>query len=867
MRLLPRVAFIVITTAACMSAGGQAANDPAVLWQGATLYRDAWGTPHIYGDDLRAMAFAFGQAQAEDHLEAMLLAYRVATGRAAAVLGESYEESDVFALRVGHGRLAAQALSQADQATRDLCEGFAIGVNTWLVDHPEAAPPWAEGVHPRDVLALWHAFLMSFADLDLPGAWRPAPAMETANAWALAPNRTDTGRAMLVMNPQEYHASPFRWYEAHLSVGALDVAGATLFGLPVILMGHNGFLAWTFTPNQVDFADVFREQLSVSRPNPADPRLPDLTEEAALLLRYYANAEAYHVRTATGLEERYTPALLGPRGPVLEHEGELYSWRVGGFGEFGGLRQLLEMGRSRSRDAFQSAFQAWQIPCFNLLYADRTGSTFLLYNGKVGHKPASRVPSNQVGAEARPVDWKSPLPAVFDDTAWRRLAPIASLPYIADPASGFLQACGSAPWHATRDSGLRAGDWPFWFVGEGDPHRSRRVRQLLRTGRRSLGDMQAMVFDAVVPAAVANVPRLLRAVEELRARPGAAHPDLASAADMLAAWNYVAAPESTGMTLYNAWWRAFQARTSESLPNDGARYDALAGDAPGIWEEAALALDDAVRGLRNESDNLAIPWGTVHRVRRGERVEPMPGAPVGDPIWLNGMDDEGWVNYGSGFAMAVALGETPEALSVSPFGASENPGSPHFDDQLTLMLERRMKRTRFSGEDVRRFAVQATGAHPELYPVGIRGVVAFTADVPITVRLRTVAEAPAGLPAGDAAFTPFVAPQWTPQEVPVRIRLAFMVPEALCPAGEQSQIRLAAYTPGDGWTALAGQSFDPRTRIHAAATETNAVFAVLGPAALLSTPVDAEAREEPEEEAAPAAMPPLLPPVPEAPID
>ena len=34
--------------------------DPAALWQRATLYRDAWGVPHIEAADVRAMAFAFG---------------------------------------------------------------------------------------------------------------------------------------------------------------------------------------------------------------------------------------------------------------------------------------------------------------------------------------------------------------------------------------------------------------------------------------------------------------------------------------------------------------------------------------------------------------------------------------------------------------------------------------------------------------------------------------------------------------------------------------------------------------------------------------------------------------------------------------
>ena len=37
------------------------------------------------------------------------------------------------------------------------------------------------------------------------------------------------------------------------------LAGVTLYGLPVILQGHNETLGWALTPNQPDIADVFVE--------------------------------------------------------------------------------------------------------------------------------------------------------------------------------------------------------------------------------------------------------------------------------------------------------------------------------------------------------------------------------------------------------------------------------------------------------------------------------------------------------------------------------------------------------------------------------------------------------------------------------
>ena len=158
-------AILLVASAAVAQDG----SDPDSLWTQATLYRDEWGSPHIFADNYRSMAFAFGYAHAEDHLETMLMAYRVANGRAAEVWGRRAAASDEFAIRMNHAGLARRAYLDADAATRDLCEGFALGVNTWLLENIDRAPPWAEGVGPSDILAFLHYYLMSMAPLDIPG--------------------------------------------------------------------------------------------------------------------------------------------------------------------------------------------------------------------------------------------------------------------------------------------------------------------------------------------------------------------------------------------------------------------------------------------------------------------------------------------------------------------------------------------------------------------------------------------------------------------------------------------------------------------------------------------------------------------------
>ena len=81
------------------------AADP--LARQVTIYRDNFGVPHIVGETEEATFFGYGYAQAEDHLERMMLQYRDAQGRRAevegfAALGDGY--SALYSLRISMGR-------------------------------------------------------------------------------------------------------------------------------------------------------------------------------------------------------------------------------------------------------------------------------------------------------------------------------------------------------------------------------------------------------------------------------------------------------------------------------------------------------------------------------------------------------------------------------------------------------------------------------------------------------------------------------------------------------------------------------------------------------------------------------------------
>jgi acyl-homoserine-lactone acylase len=831
------------------------------LWNQVTLYRDAWGVPHIQAGNPRALAFAFGWAQAEDHLEPMLLAYRMAAGRAAEVLGEPMAASDAFAIQCGHSVVAGTNLGTADAVTRDLCEGFAAGVNAWMAAFPGKTPPWADVVEAPDILAFWHMLMTRMAPFDLPGAWRPPRPIGSANAWAMAPARTEENAAILVLNPHEIYDSPIRWYEAHLMLPDMNITGMTLFGLPVILQGFTPELGWALTPNRPDFADVFEERVEETDFDPENPDLMNFGVNQNLPLEYMAGARPYFVRTPEGMEERVIPRFIGPRGPVFDDgQGRFFSWRIGGFFETGGLRQLFDMARAGNLDVFQEMLLAQQIPCFHIVYADRMGNIFYLYNTASGTR---MLPPPKDASMPLP-DWRAPQPLEREAAAWGRRIPGWALPWIVNPESGFIQACGNPPWLATTENAIPPDAAPPWLIADVDTLRARHARQLLGAGRRSFRDNQAMLFDMLVPAAADLVPRLIAAADKQENYLDTTHPDVANGLELLRNWNYLADARAAPMTFFHVWWAMAAKLAGPAFTEDARRFDMLMSGTPEADRILLDAAADAARMMRNEFADFSLPWGAVHRIQRGGREEAVEGTGSGGAIFRMAAaryEADRWlVTSGYAGAMAVCFSDTPDAVSVNTFGASENPDSPHFDDQLDLFLEKRFRRLRYMPDQIQRHAATAFGSSTVLLPRGVEGAVSFLSGAPVTASLETLESLPAPLPAGIRAFTLPVRTRWEPEMLPLDLLIEFVIPESLCRPENLHRLKLYAHRETAGWTAVEEQKLDAETRLFAGLANRTAVFLAAGPAVCFEAPVRRTVPKPPgytppepeeEEEAAP----------------
>lgn len=833
---MPRVRGCVFPlTAACVCIWLHAITHAQTPWEQGTIYRDRWGIPHITADTLGALGFLFGYAQAEDHAESMLLAYRMAKGQLAEVIGSDGIPYDEFALKVGHGRVAASAWPNLDPVTQELCASFAAGVNAWMTEHPTETPPWATEVVPQDIVAFWHAFLTSMAPFDLPGVYRPPRPFDTGNAWALAPQRTQEGHTILAAAMHESYGSWFRWYEAHLRVGDYDVLGATLFGLPILLIGHNAQLGWILTPNYPDTADVFREEGETSASSPKSLTLKPSINPEFILLQYMSQSVPYRVRTEDGYTTRWVPAGWSTRGPLFDKGGALFSWLVGGFSDLGGIRQLFEMGRAQNLAQFQNALSLRQLPCFHLLYADKEGNLYYLYQATTGWRdapPTGDASSGTPPAPAAVVDFSVPLSSQDAFRYWKELVPLELLPQVTNPRQGYLQICGTPPWGVADELPYGPAQFPRWFVQDRDSYRAQRARQLLRAGTRSFRDMQMMLYDTYVPAAAEFVPGLLTLADRNAERVAASHPDAAEGLQILRNWRFLAEPSSTGMTFFHAWWLALRLQFAESMQNDEGMYRLLRQGGPAVEQAALDALAHAARFLRNEFQRVAVPWETVHCVQRGDKTISVGGAMSGEPLFVMSdtvyHDHRWYAAYGCGYLMTVQFRDPPETYSVVAFGSSERPGSEHFHDQLALLSERRLKRVFTDWDRIAQQASSATGQTVLLYPP-CNAAVQIKATRPLRVSVTPKDIPPDSLPDGWVPIMPYLQITTVPAESPYTLTAFLRLDASACTDAEATSLAWWQWSRSSGWAAVSSTlQAQPECTLVGAA-ESPSVVVVLGP--------------------------------------
>lgn len=682
--------------------GGVGADLPA-LARDVEIRRTEHGVPHILAGSLQSAAFALAWVQLEDHGEGIIRGMQAARGQLALAEGVARVDADARA-RQRHQRAEA-AFPLLQQDTRDVYAGFAEGMNHYIRLHRDRLPGWTQpDFTPQDVLArdiVWptDAALDGFrrrllADTAVPrvmtagddsDAEQQEPDNVGSNAWALAPERTTSGHAILLRNP--HLAWTAGYYEAHVRVpGKLDFYGDFRIGGPfTVIGGFNRDLGFSTTNNASRSHEYYAFRLDPTR---ADHFVLDGRSQP--LLREEVRVE--YATDAGDVASTTRELWSTPFGPIVHRNDSLvYIYRPANMGNYRAGEQWLEMMKARSLDEWQDAMRIGARTTSNFTYADRDGNIFYVWVAA-----APRLPHPPGGDTLA-------ILATRTADVWQDVVPFDALPRLHNPPGGYVRNENDSP-HYTNLHAILPDTFSYEVESPSLRLRSQHGLELLHNDR---------VFSLQDVVEAKHSMRMLladRVKDDLLAalRTAGVVGDAARAASLLQRWDNTASAESRGSVLFETWWNRYRNLLSGAEPHAQPWSAAAPAATPRGLADPARAVDAfhwAVEETVRQHGAVDVAWGEVHRVRRGDVDVPVGGCSgaLGCFRVLNfSTADDGRrvVNGGDGWVIAVEFGDTPRAFSVLAYGQSPDPASPWHASQAELFAGNRMKPVYWSEADI-----------------------------------------------------------------------------------------------------------------------------------------------------------------------
>ena len=356
-----------------------------------------------------------------------------------------------------------------------------------------------------------------------------------SNSWVVDGTRSATGKPLLANDPHLGLAVPSVWYLVHLSWPGRDLVGATMPGLPVVVLGHNDRIAWGFTNTGPDVQDLFIEKV-----DPSDPS------------RYLAPSgwQAFDVRREripvkdgedVGLEVRESR-----HGPILDD-----AWN--GQGEGNATDQVLALSWTALREddltlqsglglphvrdweSFVANLRDFHSPQQNISYADA--------DGNIGFIAPGRIPIRHSHHDER--SGMMPRPGWDTSYDWRGFVPFDELPRVFNPPGGAI---------VTANHRIVSEDYPHHLTFEwAGGYRAQRIMERLSEPRRhDLKSFRRLQQDRVSLFARALLPRLRQVVIATGAGEAAVR-----ARALLDDWDGSMDPDRAEPLIFHAWIREF----------------------------------------------------------------------------------------------------------------------------------------------------------------------------------------------------------------------------------------------------------------------------------------------------------------------
>ncbi|MEM7435245.1 MAG: penicillin acylase family protein [Myxococcota bacterium] len=768
----------------------------------ATIRTTAYGVPHVIAEDWGSLGFGQGYSATRDR--GCIVADQILKVRGERSLFLGRGEDDIhlnvdFAFKaLGLLEKAESTFPELPEREQDLIRGYVAGYNRYLEDNGSdgfpgwcAGEPWVRPITAIDYLAYVFdgSLLASGAVLaDFIGGAQPpnaSPAVRPAardfesalteltvhasNGWAIGSERSESGRGMVMTNPQFGWHGATQFRENHLTIpGELDVYGASFGGFVGIQVGFNENVAWTHTVSDGNRFVVYNLDLVPGNPTRYlyDNEIRDMTSREVTV----------QVRGDDGAVEELSRTMWATHyGPVIEipqfgewSDSRALTYRDANEGNDEIISQWLQMNLATSMDDFQRVFEEVSgIPWVNTMAAGEDGRAWYMDGSATPNLSdealaiwLDELENNQFvdlffdfgvvlldGSDSR-FEW------VEEEGARDPgLVPFAKQPKL--ERRDVVSNANQSHWIANSKEPLEGYTPLMGFERQRLPLRPRMVAILVEddspTGQSGPdGKFSLEELEQLYMVNRGLSPELLR--DEVVERCTGAEPvatesgpvDLTEACDILREWNLRYDIDSVGPVF----WRQMFSTTNGTgyfweVPFDPA--DPL-GTPRGIVDPEQGEPDfllsnmaNAVQQLESLGFSVDVPLGDAQFTQKGDERIPMHGgiardgvANIGASI-INFADSleptnmapivdqnttltaEGYyADRGPAIVMAIEFTDDgPRATSIAAYSQSKDPDSPFFADQTRLYSTKQFKPVLFTEE--------AILADPELETIEISG--------------------------------------------------------------------------------------------------------------------------------------------------
>ena len=505
------------------------------------IYRDSIGVPYIIAKDENDAAFALGYVHAQERLFAMDLMRRAGEGRLSEIFGSRVLPFDEMFRTIGMKKTVENILKKSNPDLINFLQSYSNGVNKYIKDAKGKYPvefdvlgyepyKWT----PEDCLIIgrmmaWELNISWWSDISftqliqkfgedkvkeiLPEYPENAPTVIPpeikryskidnsfiktdqefrefmdmsgthlgSNNWVVNGTMSVSGKPIIANDTHLHYTVPCQWFAAVIKSDSWNAAGATLPGVPAVIIGKNENISWTVTNIMLDDADFYIEKLDSAKKN-------YLYNGEWKKLKIYSDtikikdssdvvikiASTDHGPIISGI---HPYNILYPKNKPAAQTTISMNW-IGNYYS-NEMYSFYLINHAKDWGEFKEALNSYSVPGQNFVYADKDGNIGYVFGGRI------------------PIRENNGISFIYDGTTgkydWKGFVPQRDLPSFLNPKQNFI---------ATANNKTEK-NFKYHISNVWEPaSRIERIDQLL-TGKKkhSVRDYQNYQMDFVSPYA------------------------------------------------------------------------------------------------------------------------------------------------------------------------------------------------------------------------------------------------------------------------------------------------------------------------------------------------------------------------------